>query len=204
MGNTVGSREVEKLTKQQREILVGKLLGDGHLELNGKYPRLKIDQTQGQKEYVFWLYKKFSLLVCKKPYLMKFFDKRVNKFYYHWRFATKSLPVFKIWQTLFYKERIKVIPKNIFKLLTPLSLAVWYMDDGYRRRDCNGIYLCTSAYKISEHKLLQKCLKEKFSLETNLHYAAGQVRIYIPARCSRNFCKIVEKYIIPSFSYKLL
>ena len=200
----MGSREVEKLNKHQKEIIIGKLLGDGCLETNGLYPRLKIDQTRAQKEYVFWLYRKFPLLVGRKPFKIKFFDKRMNKSYYHWRFSTKSLPVFKHWQKLFYKGKTKIIPKNISNLLTPLSLAVWYMDDGYRRKDCRGVYLCTSAYTIPEQKLLQETLLRVFSLKSRLHYAAGYVKIYIPADCTESFCKIINKYIIPSFSYKLL
>ena len=204
MGNTVGSREAEKLSEQQKEILVGKLLGDGCLEINGFNPRLKIDQTRAQKEYVFWLYRKFTSIVGRKPYVNKFFDKRFNKIYYHWRFATKSLSIFKHWHRTFYRGKVKIVPKNIFDLLTPLSLAVWYMDDGYRRRDCNGVYLCTSAYNISEQKLLQNALERKFSLKSRLHYAAGNVKIYIPASHGKFFCKIIKKYMLPGFSYKLL
>lgn len=204
MGNTVGSREAEKLSKQQKDILIGKMLGDGCLEINGFNPRLKVDQTRAQKEYVFWLYKKFVPFVGRTPYETKFFDKRFNKIYYHWRFTTNSLSIFKHWHSIFYKGKIKIVPKNIFDLLTLRSLAVWYMDDGYRRRDCNGVYLCTSAYSTSEQKLLQDALNRKFFLKSRLHYAAGNVKIYIPASHGRYFCEIIKKYILPSFSYKLL
>jgi len=201
----VGSREVWKLSKRQKDILIGKLLGDGHLEVNGFFPRLKIDHSYKQKEYVLWLYKEFISLSAKKPKMIKFFDKRVNKTYFHWRFSTRSISTFSFWRNLFYQKRKKIIPKNIERILkSPLSLAVWYMDDGYRRSDCRGIYLCTSAYGFSEQKLLQKVLKRSFSLESKLHYAAGQVRIYIPAKFSEVFFKKIKPYILPSFSYKLL
>ncbi len=201
----MGSREVEKLTKQQRKILIGKLLGDGCLEHNGKYSRLKIDHFLKQKEYVHWLYKMFDPLTAGKPYRIEFFDKRSNKIYYHCRFATKSLPLFERWREIFYRNKKKIIPKDVINLLkSPLSLAVWYMDDGYRRKDCRGSYLCTSAYTPQEQKLLQQVLLKNFRLETKIHYAAGQARIYIPAKSSDTFCQQITKYIIPSFSYKLL
>lgn len=57
MGDTVGSQR--KLTSKQKEILLGTLLGDGVLELNGRYPRLRIDHSEKQKAYVEWKYKMF-------------------------------------------------------------------------------------------------------------------------------------------------
>lgn len=195
---------MEKLNKQQKEILVGKLLGDGCLEINGLYPRFKIDQTRSQKDYVFWLFEKYKKVSGRVPYQIKHFDKRTKKIYYHWRFSTNSLPLFTHWYNLFYKDKKKVIPKNINEYLSPLTLAVWYMDDGYRRRDCNGVYLCTSCYKSSEQIVLQNALMKKFHLKSSLHYAAGNVKIYIPACSSKLFCKMISKFIIPSFSYKLL
>jgi hypothetical protein len=77
------------------------------------------------------------------------------------------------------------------------------MDDGYRRRDCKGIYLCTSAYSPEEQKLLQKALLDNYSLESKVHYAAGNQRIYIPSKFVDQFNKAVSKYILPCFSYKL-
>ena len=47
-----------KLTDRQREIIIGKLLGDGHLETQnkGKTYRLKIEHSIKQREHVDWLY----------------------------------------------------------------------------------------------------------------------------------------------------
>ena len=55
-------KEKLKLTRRQREIIVGKLLGDGHLESmnNGRTYRLKIEHSLKQKEYVDWFYQEFE------------------------------------------------------------------------------------------------------------------------------------------------
>ena len=50
MVNTVGSQI--SLNSQQKDVLIGTLLGDGTIELNGRYPRLKIDHSIKQKQYV--------------------------------------------------------------------------------------------------------------------------------------------------------
>lgn len=198
----MGSQEFVKLTQRQEEILLGTLLGDGFLEQNGKNARLKIDHKGSQKDYVLWLHKEFKSIALK-PYQIFVQDKRNDKVYNQWRFATYSLPLLNPWIKLFYRNRRKIVPLMITELITPLSLAVWYMDDGFRRTDCKGIYLCTSGYSMKEQKVLQVCLKKKFDIRTALHFAAKNVRIYIPSSQADNFCNIVRPFILPSFSYKL-
>lgn len=201
-GDTVGSREIYILTKRQEQILLGTLLGDGFLEQNGKNVRLKIDHGAKQKAYVFWLYEEFKT-IARQPYQLMFQDKRTGKTYEHWRFATLSLPLLSYWRKLFYHNGRKIISPKVFELIDPLSLAVWYMDDGFRRKDCRGIYLCTSAYSMEEQNILQICLKKKFNIQTRLHFAASQVRIYIPSSCVTMFCSIIKPFMLPSFTYKL-
>lgn len=201
-GNTVGSREFTILTQRQEEILLGTLLGDGFLEQNGRNVRLKIDHGAKQKAYVFWLYEEFKSIALQ-PYQLLFQDKRNDQTYEHWRFATYSLSLLNPWRQLFYQNGRKIISPKIFELLSPLSLAVWYMDDGFRRTDCRGLYLCTSAYSMGEQYLLQECLKKKFNIQTTLHFAAKQVRIYVPSSQTSTFCNIVQPFILPNFFYKL-
>ena len=193
-----------KLTKRQIAILVGKLLGDGCMEFNGLHSRLKIDQSEKQKDFVNWLYKEFNGVVTRNPYKIGYIDRRSNKTYFNYRFATKSIEYFDFWNRRFYRNGRKIIPKDITKILkSPLSLAVWYMDDGYRRKDCRGLYLCTSGYTYLEQTLLQKALFQNFSIETRIHYAAGNIRLYIPSAYYDRFINLVRKYILPYFSYKL-
>jgi len=124
------------------------------------------------------LYQELKNIAANQPSKIAYKDKRIGKIYHSFRFATKSVSSLDYWYNLFYKDGNKVVPKNITDLLiSPLSLAIWYMDDGYRRIDCKGSYLCTSAYTKSEQLLLQKVLKRNFSLNTRLHYAADKVRI---------------------------
>ena len=201
-GDTVGSREFTILTQRQEQVLLGTLLGDGFLEQNGRNVRLKIDHGAKQKAYVFWLYEEFKT-IAQQPYQLLFQDKRNDKIYEHWRFATYSLPLLNPWRQLFYQNGRKIISSKIFELFSPLSLAVWYMDDGFRRTDCKGLYLCTSAYSMEEQYLLQKYLKKRFHIQTKLHFAAKQVRIYVPSSQVDMFCTIVKPFILPSFKYKL-
>lgn len=202
-GNTMGSREDIVLTKKQQLILIGKILGDGFLEKNGKHTRLKICQCERQKEYVYWMYREFKTLATKEPYFIKVASqyRRVGQY----RFSTFSLAVFDCYRKLFYQNRRKIIPNSIDKILKePLTLAVWYMDDGYKRTDKSGLYLCTSSFNQHEHNLLQNSLFINFGIETNIHFAGGYARLHIPSRHKNRFCTLIRPHVVPSLDYKLL
>lgn len=199
----MGSREVNVLTGRQKSILIGKILGDGTLEKNGRYTRLKIAHTDKQREYVLWVYREFKNFATQKPKFVWSGSRygKVGQF----RFSTYSLPIFDHYRGIFYQGRKKIVPKTIVDLLKdPLSLAVWYMDDGYKRTDNSGLYLCTSAFTNREHSLLQNCLSKNFGIETNIHYAGGYARLHIPSRCKYMFCDQIRQFVIPSLEYKLL
>lgn len=201
-GNTVGSRV--NLSYQQATILVGKVLGDGCLEKNGLHVRLKIEQADQQKDYVDWLYQQFQPFVCKAPAMLDYggANRKITR---RWRFATRSLEIFDCYHQLFYPRGKKLIPSNIVDFLKhPLTLAVWYMDDGYLRTDRSGAYLCTSSFSTAEHLLLQKALLSNYGLHAKTHFAAGYARLHIPSRDKEHFMRTIKPYILPCFKYKLL
>ena len=201
MGNTVGSRGV--LTERQREIIIGTLLGDACLEKNGKYTRLRIDHYNKQKEYIFWLFRELSPFSLK-PRIINEVDKRNGKTYSRWHFSTKSLPIFTEFQELFYVGKRKIVPSTLDEFITPLSLAIWYMDDGFRRKDSKGFYLCTSSYTAKEHKILQEVLYKRFMISTKIHHQRQYMRTFIPSASAESFNKLVKPYVLPDLNYKLL
>jgi hypothetical protein len=194
------------LSKLQHQVLIGTLLGDGHLEKNGHHVRLKIDHSLKQKMYVQWKYQVFKNLVIKSPHTIEVLDSRTNKVYKHSRFATKSLEVFDKYHQLFYAQGKKSLPKAIDKLLIdPLSLAVWYMDDGARRTDCRALRIHTNSFSLSEQKMLQSILLARFNFRTTIHRASSKsYTLYVPAQEAQNFCNLIEPHILPLFKGKLL
>ncbi len=110
-----------------------------------------------------------------------------------------------MYKKLFYKNGKKIIPSNINQLLDDeLILAVWFMDDGYNRKDCRGLHLNTQSYSIGEQEILQECLRENFNLQVNIHKQSGKYKLYIPSRESKKFCNLIAQYVISSMRYKLL
>ena len=64
------------------------------------------------------------VILTRKP------DKRTGKIYKSIYFRTLTLPCLNEYHDIFYKNKVKIIPKNLDELLTPIGLAYWIMDDG--------------------------------------------------------------------------
>ena len=202
MGNTVGSQR--KLTKRQKEILIGMLLGDCCLEKNGRNVRLRVEHGLNQKDYLNWKYKEFQNLATNKPRIVKSLHLKTKKIYPRWHFSTFSIPELNTFWAKFYCRKRKRIPKDIPELLkSPLSLAVWFMDDGYKRNDCNALRLNTDCFNYREQNLLLRCLKINFGIDARIHRKGKFWNIYIPKPEAKNFCKVVRPYILPKMKYKI-
>ena len=199
----MGSRK--NLIKRQKEILIGTLLGDGCLEKNGKNVRLRIDHGLNQKDYLDWKYKEFKNLATNKPRMIKgMLHQETKKFYRRWHFSTFSFFELNDYWYKFYFQKRKRIPYNILELLkSSLSLAVWFMDDGYKRNDCNALRISTDCFNIKEQRLLQECLKKNFKIRTNIHKKGKFWNIYIPSQEAKKFCRIIKPHILPSMEYKI-
>jgi hypothetical protein len=192
------------VSSREKEIIIGTILGDGHIAMQKNNARLEIGHSFKQKEYVDWKYKELSSFPSKEPHIVTINDPRYNKTYKQYRFKTRANGLFTELHGLFYQERKKIIPKDISSLLnSSLSLAVWFMDDGGRRNDCYGLFLNTLSFTKEEHIILQECLLKNFSLESRLHWISDGYRLYIPSSSAKHFCELVYPYIIPSMQYKL-
>lgn len=187
------------LTNNQKEIIVGTLIGDGHLESIGlNTARLKIEHSISQAKYVDWLYEKLANLTRAKPSLKR---KEDSLNYY---FQTYSLCPLKDLHTQFYCKRRKTVPPNIVDYLTPLGIAVWFMDDGsVKSKQCRGRYLNTQGYTLEEIDLLREALRNKFGIHTTIREQKDGLQIYIPSNQSSKLTELIGKYIIDSMRYKL-
>jgi len=193
-----------QLSNRQRAIIVGTLLGDGCLERNGTNVRLRLEHSIKQKQYLLWKYKELQELITGQPMKIHAFHKKQQCFYDSLRTCTFSNDTFESYWNVFYPNAKKVLPSNISELLTdPLSVAVWFMDDGYKRNDCNAFRLSTESFQKSEQQKLCEVLKQNFDIESTLHKKGRWWNIYIPCKSSKRFVEIVRPYIIPSLMYKI-
>lgn len=80
------------------------------------------------------------------------------------------------------------------------------MDDG--TPDRSGFYLYTNSFTQEEVQLLASALKNKFDLNCLIHTRNDKVNkphiLYIKADSWEKFKSLIEPYVIPHFSYKLI
>ena len=190
-GNTAGS-----LSLVQHEILVGSLLGDGTLRKQGTRTNalLEVNHSFKYQEYVDWKCNNFQEYVLTQPKARQGKGLRVA-----YRFTTQSIPVFTSYYNWFYKDRVKRVPKDL--KLTPISLAVWFMDDGTKIR--SAFYLNTQQFTLQEQKFLQKLLLDEFEIESTLNRDKKYWRIRVSTESTKKMLQIIKPYILPCFRYKL-
>ena len=93
--------------------------------------------------------------------------------------------------SLFYLSGIKIIPENIYELLTPVALAHLIMGDGSVQR--HGLIICTDSYSIQYVVRLMIVLIIKYRLECTIRIPReNQYRIYVRERSMSLLRQIVK------------
>ena len=98
---------------------------------------------------------------------------------------------------------IKIVPLNIEEYLTPLALAIWFMDDGSRLGP--GIRIPTNNFSYKEVEFLCNILFKKYNLIATIH-TGGQDKgyvLYIQKQSVPLFISLVKEHMLPSLYYKL-
>ncbi len=181
------------LSKIQKQVILGSILGDGYMRKKTN-AHLQITHSYKQKEYVDWKYKILKDLVLTKPSKYRGNAGRVG-----YRFFTKSLPELTKIHDIFYKEREKIIPKGI--VLTPLILAIWYMDDG--NKSYKSCYFNTQKFSRECQDNLMNSLN-LIDIKSTLNKDKEYFRIRITTESTQKLFKMIDKFIIPSMRYKIL
>lgn len=193
------------LTKRQKEILFGVLLGDGHLETQngGRTYRLKIEHSMKQKEYVDWLYSEFKEWVLTPP------TPRIKRRYgsqsTNYGFSTVSHGAFRFFAHQYYeKSGVKKVPKLIHRWLTPLAFAVWFMDDGsMKSKHHRARILNTQSFQKADIERLMDAMKSRYMLTSSVRKQSDGLQIMILAESANDFARIIRPHMHQTILYKL-
>lgn len=203
--NTKEIRERKKqlqLSKRQRELIVGLLLGDGHLETQngGRTYRLKVEHGSAQRDYLVWLAKEFQEWLQSDWYEKKRGEKVV------YGFTTVSHPAFRFYAKQFYQDRKKRMPPLIKRLMSPLSLAIWFLDDGSAKSSKHkSLVIHSLGYSKADLVLVQETL-EGFGIQSSQHKQRNDTfRLYFPYESARIIASFVRPLLseLPLFAYKV-
>lgn len=191
-----------KFPQEISSLIVGLLLSDGWLvyaSTNHKSPRLGFEQSYNQASYVWSVYLSLSPYCYSLPkYRIR---SRFNLQLSSLTVTTRSLPILVEFYNKFYCNGKKVIPQDIYDLLTPIALAHLIMGDG--TANSNGLMLCTESYTVVDVVRLMNVLMIRYRLNCTLHNAVNdKPRIYIKHKSVKDLEAIISSYIVPSMEYK--
>lgn len=187
------------LTERELSIIIGIMLGDGHMSCRKLNASFYTEHAPKQKLYTIEVAKQLQRLHPKLGHTVgKTVDTRTNKTYDKYWVAFPALEMFTSLYKKFYINNLKVIPEDLLPYYTAESLAYQFMDDG-TKMDCS-YKIATNCFQIKELEMFQYFLLTKFNLHTTLHKDRG---IYIRSKDSQLFKDLVSPYICECMRYKL-
>ena len=171
------------------DIIIGLILGDGHLQkrtIKG-HTRFMYAQSSLRQHHFNYFNHVLSLFTAyiSSDFVLKprsFVDKKTGKTYGSVNFATLTLPCFDYFRQVFYNsENKKICPLNIKELLTLRGLAYWIMDDGSLQN--KGLHLNTYGFTLEEVVNLKNAVENLFAYQSpikcSIHSHKKGFRIYI-------------------------
>ena len=99
-------------------------------------------------------------------------------------------------------RRIKIVPNDI--KLTPLTLCVWHMDDGYANAKDANILLNTQGFTWEECEFLSERLKSDLDITSKVRAKNDKPIIYVPRESYFDFIDMIKPYVEwDCFQYKI-
>jgi recombination protein RecA len=210
-GDRVMLAEEHLLSEQQIQLILGSLMGDGSLSPNRRGrsgTRFRMGHGSRQAEYLDW---KASLLGNVQH------SRTVNAKGAVFADFTPLPELAELRDAVYFGDGKKHLTWEYLKSLTPLALAIWYMDDGgftvrskgKQERTVGGtgrIEICVEALSPGSRDRLVQYLQDSRKLDVKLtSRGARQVSVLqFTTAASEKFQKLVAPYVHPSMDYKLL
>ncbi len=194
------------LSAQQRQLVLGSLLGDG--SISPKRPngtgytmksRFRFGHGPEQDGYALW-----------KAGLLEGIPTSVGR---HskggWMVETTPLVELDELRQAVYVAGRKVFSWDYLKELSPLALAVWYMDEGTfaaRRTDGSAgrSEICVEAMEITSRQRVLSWLRDTHGLSCRLTAKAGNAFIVFDRDGTEALHALVARYVPAPMEYKLL
>jgi hypothetical protein len=202
----------DDLTMQQKELLVGNLLGDGRTVNKGSHAHFTFTQEIKKAGYVRWLANRYRPFVTPKKCVVAsrctmlqgkpYYFKTIN-------FVTYTHPAIDAIHNKFYPTSKKIVPIDIIEqFFSPLSLAVWFADDGStceKEKHCINTMFATDCFSLDENLWLRDFLQRKFNISCTINQHDGNHRLRVAAESREIFYNLISPVLltVPCLIYKL-
>lgn len=190
------SKFEETINGTLAEFLYGTLIGDSHLCGKSRTKGIQFaDHTN--PDYVRWKMDKLSGWTSFTAHPLS--NKRTRKTYTVWQTESRTYELFKL------AERIpKRNPVALLGDLTPLSLAVWYMDDGSYVVDAGSPKVTISVKRLRNDSSSLSAIKDRLlemGYACNYYAKSGTIRILKEGQ--EQFFRDIASYVPDCMQYKL-
>ena len=199
-------RMINSLLPEEIEIILGSILGDAWMtKTNQGYEYIWFSHSDKQKQYLEWLYD--SLPNVRTTHITEYHYKTGG--YVRYQFSSKHNPKLTNYiRKVAYNGKTKCITRKYLNLLTPLSIAVWWMDDG-SLSVYNGERrgkLCTHSFSLKENKIIQRYFKVVWGIESSIKTEKGKYYfIRLNATNMKKLVNIIYPYVekVPGMIHKV-
>ena len=155
------------LSDQTREVVLGGLLGDGSLRIHHPYrnARYSFRHSIAQQDYFFW---KVKLLEEVSSTACWWRQEKNGLGGVMLRYQSVALPALTELYRLTHEGNKLTIRRRWLNRLSPLSLAIWWLDDGSIVTNGRRGVFCTDPFPEAEVKLLQRYLLVVWNIRTTV------------------------------------
>lgn len=217
-------RLLKELPSYLNEVIVGMLLSDASIERPSKTGAARLSVILGKStspyiEYLFALFEPFtdsglSYIDVKIKNSSGSISELAPKIHTTVRFKTVMLPIFVDYHKMFYslsprglentQRYVKIVPKNIESLMTPVVLAHLIMGDGNLKKGDDIIRIYTNSFTKLEVEMLAYAISNKLGIITRaVHDRNGQYMLCISKSQLDKVRTQLEEHMHPSMLYKL-
>lgn len=149
----------KKLSSNQRDLIIGSMIGDGHIDRRETQPMFIVSHAENQKDYLFWKYKMLKDFCNIKP---TYYAQKEVKHFKTGDYICQ--PYYRIHTRIHdcLKEIRSMSVKELLDELNELSFSVAMLDDGYRG---NIWSYCAASYSPDEIQYMLNVFKSKFDID---------------------------------------
>jgi hypothetical protein len=202
------------LSENARAVILGAILGDGSLKIQSKFANagLQIRHSEIQKDYLLWKAEMLKEIATDSSISVQEPDGYSKN--RKWRFVSKRVPSLTELHHLAYSHNRLKIRRTWLNQMTPLSLAVWWCDDGslisYGGR--KGVF-CTDGFDEASVRILARYLEVVWNINVIVAPVGAKRdgkqerywRIWIRSTEElQKFLRIILPYIPPCMIQKTL